>query len=73
MIQLKMFSNMKSSEIKELTTQEIRERLSAEKENLVRMKLNHSISPLENPMQLRSARKTIARLATELRQREINQ
>lgn len=64
---------MKSSEIKELTTQEIRERLSAEKENLVRMKLNHSISPLDNPMLLRSTRKTIARLATELRQREINQ
>ena len=64
---------MKTSEIKELTTKEIQERLDTEREQLVRMKLNHSISPLDNPLQIRVARKTIARLATELRQREINQ
>ena len=63
---------MKTSEIKELTTAEIQERLLTEKEQLVRLKLNHSISPLENPLQLREARKTIARLATELRIREIS-
>lgn len=62
---------MKTSEIKELTTTELQERLAVEKEQLVRMKLNHSISPLDNPLQLREARKTIARLATELRQREL--
>ena len=61
---------MKTSEIKELTTAEIQERLATEKEQLVRMKLNHSISPLDNPLQIREARKTIARLETELRQRE---
>jgi large subunit ribosomal protein L29 len=63
---------MKTAEIKELTTAEIQERLTTERENLVRMKLNHSISPLENPLQIKVARKTIARLATELRAREIN-
>ncbi|MBR1809872.1 MAG: 50S ribosomal protein L29 [Paludibacteraceae bacterium] len=63
---------MKTSEIKELTTAEIQERLATEKEQLVRMKLNHSISPLDNPLQIREARKTIARLETELRQRELN-
>ncbi|MCI7575639.1 MAG: 50S ribosomal protein L29 [Paludibacteraceae bacterium] len=62
---------MKTSEIKELTTTELQERLAVEKEQLVRMKLNHSISPLDNPLQLRETRKTIARLATELRQREL--
>ena len=62
---------MKTSEIKELTTSEIQERLEAEKEQLTRMKLNHSISPLDNPLQLRATRKNIARLATELRQREL--
>ncbi len=64
---------MKTREIKELTTKEIQERLDTEKELLSRMKLNHAISPLDNPMQIKEARKTIARLATELRQREINQ
>lgn len=62
---------MKTSEIKELTTSEIQERLATEKEQLVRLKLNHSISPLDNPLQIREARKSIARLATELRQREL--
>ena len=63
---------MKTSEIKELTTVEIQERLATQREQLNNMKLNHSISPLENPLQIREARKTIARLLTELRQRELN-
>ena len=62
---------MKTAEIKELTTAEIQERLVSEKEALVRMKLNHSISPIDNPLQIKVARKNIARLATELRQREL--
>ncbi|HHT62054.1 MAG: 50S ribosomal protein L29 [Paludibacteraceae bacterium] len=63
---------MKTREIKELTTNEVQDRLDAEKERLVRMRLNHSISPLDNPAQIRESRKVIARLATELRQRELN-
>ena len=62
---------MKIAEINELTTAEIQERLATEKVALVRMKLNHSISPLDNPLQIKVARKTIARLATVLRQREL--
>ena len=62
---------MKTAEIKELTNAEIEERLASEEEALNRMKINHSISPLENPLQIREARKTIARLHTELRQREL--
>ena len=63
---------MKTREIKELNNKEIQERLDAEKEHLVRLKLNHTISPLDNPMQIKEVRRTIARFATELRQREIN-
>lgn len=63
---------MKTREIKELTDAEIRERMEVEKESLVRLRLNHAISPLDNPVQIKEARKNIARLATELRQREIN-
>ena len=64
---------MKTNEIKELTTKEIQERLDLEKETLLRLKLNHTISPLDNPSQIKEARKTIARLSTELRQRALNQ
>jgi large subunit ribosomal protein L29 len=63
---------MKTREIKELTDAEIRERIEVEKESLVRLRLNHAISPMDNPAQIREARRSIARLATELRQREIN-
>lgn len=64
---------MKISEIRELNNQEIQERLDATTEQLVRLKLNHTISPLDNPAQIKEVRRTIARLATEQRQRQINQ
>jgi large subunit ribosomal protein L29 len=60
------------SEIKELSSQELRERLDNEKSLMVRMKLNHAISPLDNPIKIRDTRKNIARLETELRTRELN-
>jgi large subunit ribosomal protein L29 len=63
---------MKSSEIKELSNQELLERIDNEKSSLVRMKLNHAISPLENPQKIKESRKTIARLMTEKRKREKN-
>lgn len=64
---------MNTSEIKELTNKEILEKLQTEKDSLLRMKMNHAISPLENPLQIKVARKNIARLKTILRQREINE
>lgn len=63
---------MKTREIKELNNKEILERMDVENEHLVRLKLNHAISPLDNPLQIKEVRRTVARLATELRQREIN-
>ena len=64
---------MKTREIKELNNKEIQERMDVENEHLVRLKLNHAISPLDNPLQIKVVRRTLARLATVLRQREINQ
>ena len=63
---------MKSSEIRELSNQELLERIDNEKTALVRMRLNHAISPLDNPQKIRESRKTIARLMTEMRNREIS-
>jgi large subunit ribosomal protein L29 len=62
---------MKNSEIKELTTAEIVEKISMTQEELIRMKLNHSVNPLENPMRIRFTRKDVARLNTELRNRQL--
>ena len=64
---------MKTSEINEMTTNEIVERLEVEKENLVRLKLNHAVSPLDNPMKIKESKRNIARLKTILRNRELNE
>ena len=63
---------MKTSEIKDLTTDEIREKIETEKAALTKQKMNHAVSPLENPMLIRTTRRNIARLMTELRKRELN-
>jgi large subunit ribosomal protein L29 len=52
-----------------LTTGELLERLDEEKRQLVKLRLNHAVSPLENPNKIKAYRKTIARLETELRMR----
>jgi large subunit ribosomal protein L29 len=64
---------MKISEIRELSTADILERIDTEKTMLVRMKLNHAITPLDNPQKVRQVKLTIARLMTELRTRETSQ
>ena len=63
---------MKINEIRELETNDLVERLEGEEARLHQLKLNHAITPLENPMQLRALKKNIARMKTELRQRELN-
>ena len=63
---------MKTSEIKDLTTEEIKEKIETEKSALTKMKMNHAVSPLENPMLIRTTRRNIARLMAELRKRELN-
>ncbi|MBE6281361.1 MAG: 50S ribosomal protein L29 [Bacteroides sp.] len=63
---------MKIAEIREIATNELAERIQAEEANYNQMVLNHSISPLDNPAQIKQLRRTIARMKTELRQRELN-
>ncbi|HZK03541.1 MAG TPA: 50S ribosomal protein L29 [Bacteroidaceae bacterium] len=63
---------MKNAEIRELTDQELTERLDAESINYQVMILNHAVSPLENPSQITKLRRIIARMKTELRRRELN-
>ncbi len=62
---------MKTAEIRELTSKEIQERIDAERSTLVRMKLNHVVSPLDNPLKITYIRKEIARLMTILRQKSL--
>ena len=62
---------MKQSEIKGLSAAQLQENLSQAKKAYANLKLAHAISPIENPLQIRSLRRTIARLATELTKKEV--
>jgi large subunit ribosomal protein L29 len=61
---------MKASEVREMSIADLRERIEAEKANLDSMKVNHTISPLEDTSKIAKARKDIARMMTILAEKE---
>lgn len=61
---------MNQQEITNLSVVEVKGRIATLSEQLTKMKLTHSVAPMENPIQIRNVRKTIARLNTELTKRE---
>ena len=63
---------MKQSQVKESSTAEIQEELGKYQKEYSDLKMAHSMSPLENPLQLRKVRRSIARMRTELTKRELN-
>ena len=64
---------MKTSEIKELSTKDLLERIASERELLVRLKLNHAVSPLDNPMKIKVSRRNVARMQTEIVKRQLSE
>ena len=63
---------MKIAEVKQLDTNELVEKIENAETALDKMKLNHQVTPLESPSQIKIARRDIARMKTELRQSELN-
>ncbi len=61
---------MKKQEVKELSIEELREKLAEYRKQHADLKMAHFVTPLENPLQIRKVRRTAARLATELTKRE---
>ena len=64
---------MKQKEVKELSIDEVNEKLVSFKKELSDLKMTHAISPIENPMQIKNLRRTIARINTELTVRSIQE
>ncbi|MCB2219123.1 MAG: 50S ribosomal protein L29 [Bacteroidetes bacterium] len=64
---------MDQNVIKELSTADLRDRLEDETKQLVKLRINHAVSPLENPNKIKAYRKIIARIKTELRKRELEE
>ena len=60
---------MKSAEIKEMSVQDLEERIAAEKANLTMLKVQHAVSPVENPSIIKKSRRDIARMMTILGQK----
>ena len=63
---------MKSKEVRELEAKDLAERIDAEVAKYNQSKLNHAITPMENPSLIKAARRDIARMKTILRERELN-
>ena len=63
---------MKKEEIKEMTTADLRARQEVMEKDYAPLKINHAISPVDNPAKITADRRMIARVKTELRQRELN-
>ena len=61
---------MKQEEITKLSLADLKSLIGSNEEQMLKMKISHSVTPMENPMQIRAIRKTIARMKTELRKRE---
>jgi large subunit ribosomal protein L29 len=64
---------MKQTDIKNLSADDLQENLLEQSALLAKLKMNHAVSPLENPMQIGQTRRTVARLKTEIRKRELTQ
>ena len=62
---------MKQKVILEMTNEELKERLEEERKQLVKMKLAHAVSPLDNPHKMKEYKATVARLLTEQKRRQI--
>ena len=64
---------MKAKEIRELTTEEIQQRIIDGKKEVQHLRFQNAVAGLEDPAGFRATRREIARLQTILRERELDQ
>ncbi len=64
---------MKQSIVKDLTTDEVREKLKEERVGYIKLKMAHAVSPLDNALKIKTSRRAIARMETELKKRSMQQ
>ena len=63
---------MKNTKIKEMNSPELEKELSELKTELFKLKFSIATNGLDNPLKVREVKRNIARIKTELRQRELN-
>jgi large subunit ribosomal protein L29 len=62
---------MKAGQFRELTREELEQKLSDLKDDLFKLRLRHSVAKLENPMKIRETKKDIARLETVMKEHQL--
>ena len=62
---------MKAQVLTDMPENELQDLLATEREKLIKMKMSHAVSPMENPLQIKFTRKMIAKVMTELSKRRI--
>ncbi len=62
---------MKQAEIKELSTEDLQTKFGELKKTYTDLQMAHAIQPLDNPLQLRAVRRSVARMATALTKRGV--
>ena len=63
---------MKKQVYTDMPLNELNDLLVSERQKLVKMKMSHSVSPMENPMQIKYSRRTVARIMTEISRRNMS-
>ncbi len=65
-------AKLKSEDLNQLSNDDLQTRLQEDSERMQKLRFNHAVNPLDNPMQIRFMRKEIARLKTEIKKRELD-
>ena len=63
---------MKKQVYTDMPLNELNDLLVSERQKLVKMKMSHSVSPMENPMQIKYSRRKVARIMTEISRRNMS-
>jgi large subunit ribosomal protein L29 len=64
-------AKLKKEDLNQLSNEDLKQRLHDDSERLMKLRFNHAVNPLDNPIQLRYIRREIARIKTEIRKREM--
>lgn len=64
-------AKLKKEDLNQLSNEDLNQRLHDDSERLTKLRFNHAVNPLDNPIQLRYIRREIARIKTEIRKREL--
>ena len=64
-------AKLKKEDLNQLSNEDLQQRLHDDSDRLMKLRFNHAVNPLDNPIQLRYIRREIARIKTEIHKRKL--